>query len=181
MSNEDHKRDEEERQIEHRRWAALYRQTKHYEKWDRIERNQAHKFKASVAATKPLFDCLGMIGLSATVFGLAIGAHLSQPMNELCERPLSISFGLLVLLGLTTGALAFRPVKHWAMMSFAGAQKSSLAPFPPRVVGQPRTGTAFATVVVLVAYAGVFALALAVTQQVVSRVPPAVCVVPPPT
>ena len=178
MDTLDHRRDEEERRIERRRLEALYQRTDHYKKWNRVEQSQAHKFKASVAATKPLFDCLGMIAFSATVFGLASAAYLSEPMNELCERPLTLSFLLLGFLGLVTGVLAFRPIGHWAMMEFAASRKSSMAPFPPSVAGQPRTGVALATFTVVVAYAAVFALAFGIAQQIASRVPAAVCVGP---
>ena len=180
MSNAEHRREEEERRIERRRQDALYRQTEHYQKWNRVEQSQAHKFKSSVAATKPVFDCLGMIGFSATIFGLAIAAHLSEPMNDVCERPLTPSFLLLGILGLVTGVLAFRPVGHWAMMQFAGSRKSSLAPFPPRVAGQPRTGVALASLATLFVYASVFVLAYAIAHQMVSRVPATVCVSTPP-
>lgn len=178
METLDHRRDEEERRIERRRLEALYRRTDHYKKWDRVEQNQSHKFRASVATTKPLFDCLGMIGISATIFGLASAAYLSEPMNELCERPLTLPFLLLGLLGLFTGVLAFQPVGHWAMMHFAGSRKASMSPFPPRIAGQPRTGLALATFTVVVAYAAVFALAFGIAQQITSRVPAAVCVGP---
>jgi hypothetical protein len=180
MNVTDHRREEEEQRLKRRRQEAMYVQTDHHKKWDRVEQNQAYKFTASVTATKPVFDCLGMIGLSATIFGLVVAAHLSEPMNELCERPLTLSFLLLGLLGLITGVLAFQPVGHWAMMQYASARKSSLAPFPPRVAGQPRTGLALASVTVIVAYASVFALAYGLAQQMILRVPTAVCVGPHP-
>lgn len=178
MNNVDYRREDEEGKLERRRQDALYRQTEHHKKWDRVEQSQAHKFKSSVASTKPFFDCLGMIGFSATIFGLAIAAHLSEPVNELCERPLSLSFLLLGMLGLFTGAMAFRPVGHWAMMQFAGSRKSSLTPFPPRVAGQPRAGVTLAGVATLLSYATVFTLAYAIAHQLVSRVPSVTCVPP---
>ena len=171
--------DEELRRKERLRSDALYRLTEHYKKWDRVEQSQAHKFKSNVASIKPIFDCLGMIGFSATVFGLAVASHLSQAADEFCERPLIASVLLLAALGLATGALAFSPVAHYALMRFAGARKSSLAPFPPRVAGQPRTGVAMAGVAVVVTYACVFALAFAIAQQIVSRAPTVVCVARP--
>jgi hypothetical protein len=178
MHKSDHRHKDEEQRREQRRQQALYRRTNHYKKWDRVEQSQAYKFKSSVASTKPVFDCLGMIGFSATLFGLTIAAHLSQPMNELCERQLTASFLLLGTLGLVTGSLAFQPVGHWVMMQFAGSQKSSLSSFPSRVAGLPRTGIAFAGVVMLVAYAGVFAMAYSFADQMVSRVPSIVCIGP---
>lgn len=119
-----------------------------------------------------------MLAFSATVFGLASAAYLSEPMNELCERPLTLSFLLLGFLGLVTGVLAVRPIGHWAMMKFAGWRMSSMAPFPPRVAGQPRTGVAVASITVVVAYAAVFALALRIAQQITSRVPATACIGP---
>ncbi|MGE0768908.1 MAG: hypothetical protein AB7L90_20900 [Hyphomicrobiaceae bacterium] len=178
MESLEHRQNEEARRIERRRLEVLYRNTDHFKKWSRIEQNQAYKFKAGVAATKPLFDCLGMIGFSATVFGLASAAYLSEPMNEVCERPFQWSVLLLGFLALITGAFAFRPVGHWAMMEFAALRKSSLAPYVPRVAGQQRTGLTLAIITTVVAYSTVFALAYGIAQQIASRVPDAVCVGP---
>lgn len=178
MESLEHRRDREARRIERRRLEALYRSTDHFKTWSRIEQNQAYKFKASVAATKPLFDCLGMIGFSATVFGLASAAYLSEPMNEACERPFQPSVLLLGFLASITGAFAFRPVGHLAMIGFAALRKSALAPYVPRVAGQPRTGVALATITTVAAYSIVFALAYGIAQQIVSRVPATVCVGP---
>ena len=172
------RRDEEARARERRRLEVLYRQTPHYKKWDRVEQVQARRFKTSVADIKPIFDCLGMIAFSATIFGLAIAGYLAQPMDDLCERPISITFALLGLVGLLTGLLACRPVGHLAMCFFAGSRKSSLAPFHPRVVGQPRSGTALAGFAILIACAAAFTLAYAVGEQVVIRTPPVQCVGP---
>jgi hypothetical protein len=177
MNNVDHQREDGERQREQRRQEALYRRTDHYKKWDRVEQRHAHKFKLSVAATKPVFECLG-IGFSATVFGLAVATHLTETVSELCERPLTVTVLLLGTLGLLTGALAVQPVGHWAFMQFAASQKSSLSAFPPRVAGQPRSGVALAGVVTLVAYAAIFSFAYAFAHQMVSRVPSIVCIAP---
>lgn len=178
MESRDHQRGDETGHIERRRLEALYRSTDHFKKWNRVEQSQAYKFKASVAATKPLFDCLGMIGFSATVFGLASAAYLSEPMNEVCERPFQPSVLLLGFLAMITGVFAFRPVGHWAMMEFAALRKSSLAPYVSRVAGQPRTGVALAMITTVVAYSIVFALAYGIAQQISSRVPAAVCIGP---
>lgn len=158
--------------------AARYRQSKHYRKWDRLGRLQSFKFKTSVAATKIIFDCFGMVAFSATIFGLAVAAHISQPMNELCERPLTWQFVVLAVLGLVTGAMAFRPIGYLATTAIAACQKSCLAPFHRRLLGQPRPGIIVVRIAVVAAYISVFTLAYTVGDQLVSRSPAITCAKP---
>lgn len=166
-----------EEQRERARRQALYLATEHPRKWDRFVELQDRKFKSAVTETKRIFDCLGMVAFSATIFGFAVAAQLSQPMDELCETSLSVSFVLLALLAVGTGALAIRPMRYWAAVQWGLAQKSNLKPFPFRLAGQ-RYGDLLIDAGVGVTYLAVLALAYSLASQIITRIPEQTCVPP---
>jgi predicted tellurium resistance membrane protein TerC len=147
-----------------------YRQTEHFKKWERLERGQARKFRSSVEACKPVFDCLRMIAISATIFGLACAAQFSQPMNELCEIPLSLVAAILGFIGLVAAAMTVKPIAHWATMEAATVMKDNLAPY------SDCSGAVGAAI--LVGHGLAFTLAYSLADQLVSRVPVAACIGP---
>ncbi len=122
--NEETRRLAEERELARR--LALYRATDHAQKWDRFIKLQDRKFRSSVTETKRIFDCLGMVAFSATVFGFAVAAQISQPVNELCESSISASFVLLALLAFGTGVLAIQPMRYWAGAQWGCSQRANM-------------------------------------------------------
>lgn len=156
---------------------ALYSRTKHPQKWDRFARLQERKFASSVIENKRIFDCLGMVAFSATIFGFAIAGQLSQPMDGMCEQPISVASVLLGLLAFVTAVLAFQPIQHWASMSWALSEKEHLKPFPFRLAGRRFSQSIF-HLGTLIAFAAITALAYSVAYQIVARVPGQACVVP---
>ena len=147
-----------------------YRQTEHFKKWDRLGRTQSVKFKSSVDACKPAFDCLRMIAISATIFGLACAAQFSQPMDELCERPIALSALVLGFIGVVAAAKTVKPIAHWATMEAAAVMKSNLAPYSDCVGA---VGAA-----IILAHGLAFTLAYSLADQLISRVPSVACVGP---
>ncbi len=169
------KRLAEERELARRQ--ALYRTTEHPRKWDRFVEFQHHKFKSSVTETKRIFDCLGMVAFSASIFGFAVAAQLSLPLNELCERSISWSFVVLALLAFGTGVLAIQPMRYWASVQWGLSQKSNMKPFPFRLAGR-RYGDTLIDGGVAVTYLAVLALAYSVASQIITRVPEQICLPP---